>query len=102
MWGMRGVAEVVIETARSGIRPVQDAVDLGEALRFFVRGANLGKPVSEPSAIVQDGINEVQICSASDTDGLIAGNAQLHADALEQTFGEFENAGTQIAGARAE
>ena len=75
---MRGIAEIVVETAWAGIGPMQDAVHIGEV-------------AFQPQAVVQRHVECVQTGAAIHPDGLIAGHAQLHADGLKQCFCQFEN-----------
>ena len=90
---LREVAEIVVESAGAGIGPVDDGIELLEAVGFVGNGAQLGEFLLEPHAVVEGVVEGVEVGAAIHRDGLVARDAQLHADALEQRFGQLEDAG---------
>ena len=81
-----------IEAARSGIGPVQDFVDGGAARGVGFQRADFGEAFAEPVGIGDGAVDQIEVGAAAGVDGGIARHAELHADALEQRFAEFEDA----------
>src|SRR5262245_28005150 len=96
MWLLRQVAQIVVKAAWARIPPIDDFVEPFGAFWFRSGLANFAELLFQPESIVQREIDRVEIRAASDRDGLIFFDAQLHADALKQSFPQLEDARADI------
>src|SRR5262245_1958891 len=85
---LRRVAEIIVKAARTGISPVDDAVDGGEPFRFAGERRRFGETCDQPASVVQWRLEAVERGAAADRDRTIALDAQLLPNALKQRFGK--------------
>src|SRR5262245_34218922 len=94
------IAEVVVESAGSGVGPFENATDPCGARLLVGEAADLRELVLQPHSVIEREVDGIQIRPAADGDGAVAWNAELHVNALEECFGEFETAGAEASGVR--
>src|SRR2546421_4301933 len=78
----RRISQLIVESARSRISPVQNRINLFKPARFGIELTDVLKLLLQPAAVVEGPVNCVAICGAAHGAGLISPDAQLPADAL--------------------
>src|SRR5258708_29592585 len=86
------IAEVIVETARARMGPIQNFFNRCPAVSLVFHFSDGREALIEPAAAVQRSINSVESRSAIYRDRLVFFDAQLHANALKERFCELEDA----------
>ena len=86
------VAQVIIEPARPGIGPLEDFLYCFEPVGIRGELADASELFQEPLTIVERELQRIQAGTAVHCDGFVQLDTQLHANALEERFGQLEDA----------
>src|SRR6266536_6178765 len=90
------ITRVVVKPSGTWIGPVDDPLNRPEPFSFGRHPANEIESLLQPTAFVQRIINRVKTGAPIHGNGLVARNTQLHANALEQRFSQFEDSRSPI------